>query len=367
MGDYKTKISKIKKAQLLLLIPLGLSLIAGIALAAVKDQKFYVIPVFLIVGIGIAELVLAVVRSTINNKNKPQPIRTYAYSEPKRAVSDNLIKEFDDYISKEMPELPLDNASIGINYTEDYLPDLRKAGFEMQKHLGISSFIITITLKKLGSLTQDKVDVGHFRMTGNITAEIEIDSSLNATMSLACLAHEMAHAYQIIKGKIPYNEGTIKEEQFTDLLTYYLGFSKIVRNGYYYGNHKLGYVEAADFAKIEEIYSSRTSSKGSFKKEKHDLIELINLYKTMVEQILELCEQLSHKYMPSDDKEFINKMTAKYDSQEVKDYINKVSDNIERKAKLDIEMDQIGVEMKIEELLEDKIKVQRIHDYIFGN
>ena len=47
-------------------------------------------------------------------------------------------------------------------------------------------------------------------------------------------------------------------------------------------------------------------------------------------------------------------------------YISRINKNIDRRAKLNINMDQIGVEMKLEELMEDKVKVQRIYDYIFS-
>ena len=85
----------------------------------------------------------------------------------------------------------------------------------------------------------------------------------------------------------------------------------------------------------------------------------------MVEQILSLCGNLLVKYMAPDDKEYIKSINEKYSSTEVKDYIFKINDNIERRAKLNINMDQIGVEMKIEELMEEKKRVERIYNHVF--
>ena len=69
--------------------------------------------------------------------------------------------------------------------------------------------------------------------------------------------------------------------------------------------------------------------------------------------------------MAPDDKEYIKSINEKYSSTEVKDYIFKINDNIERRAKLNINMDQIGVEMKIEELMEEKKRVERIYNHVF--
>lgn len=375
MSANKEKIEKIKKAQLFLLIPIGLCFIAMVVLGIAQQMDFYAIPGVLITLLGIAELVLVGVRVNENNKQSSGNRQTSSFSgssttyapPPARRVTDDFfIEEIDDYVAKEFPELPLDNATINLSFTTDYLSDIRKAAFEMQKHLGIQTFIITISIRKLNDENDKKREAGHFRRTGLITAEIEIDSHLSKTMALACLAHEMSHAYQSFKGKRPYEDGSLKEEQFTDLLTYYLGFSGLIKNGYYSGNQKLGYVESGDFNKIEEQYSSRTSSSGSYKKEKKDLKELINLYENMVEDVLSLCGNLLAKYMPPDDKMYIKSINEKYNSTEVKEYISKIKDNIDRRAKLNINMDQIGVEMKIEELMEDKTKVQRIYDYVFG-
>lgn len=369
------KIAKIKKAQLYLLIPIGLCFIAMVILGIAAQMDFYFIPGVLITLLGIAEIVLAGMRGHENRKQHERDRKTssyggastnYAQPPVRRATDDLFIKEIDDYVAREFPELPLDNAIIGLTFSTDYLSDIRKTAFEMQKHLGISTFIITISLRKLNDENAKKLEAGHFRRTGLITAEIEIDSNLSKVMALACLAHEMSHAYQSFKGKQPYQDGSTKEEQFTDLFTYYLGFSSLIKNGYYSGNQKLGYVEAGDFQKTEEQYSSRTSSSGSYKKEKKDLKELIILYETMIEEILSLCAGLLAKYMPPDDKSYIRTINEKYNSPKVKEYISKINDNIDRRAKLNLNMDQIGVEMKIEELMEDKTKVQRIYDYVFG-
>ena len=107
-------------------------------------------------------------------------------------------------------------------------------------------------------------------------------------------------------------------------------------------------------------------AKKFYKKEKKDFKEIISVYEATIGEIVSLCRDLLSKYMPPDDKVFVKSINEKYNSDEVKEYISRINKNIDRRAKLNINMDQIGVEMKLEELMEDKVKVQRIYDYIFS-
>ena len=380
MEINENKIRKIKKLRLFLFGFLILCWTSIFVLGGNGVEVFFPIPISLGVLSIIAEIVLGIILNKEtggqkkNSDDNPRPYNggsTNDYGPPPhknvRETTDSFIKEIDDYISKEYPELPYDEAVLNINFSSDFLSDIRKTTIEMQRHLGISDYItITVNLRKLNDGSSLKLEAGHFSRTGVITAEIEIDSGLSKDMALACLAHEMSHFYQSFKGRQPYEDGSIKEEQFTDLLTYYLGFSKLVKNGYYSNASKLGYVESEDFRKIEEQYSSRTSSSGSYKKEKKDLKEIISVYEATIGEIVSLCRDLLSKYMPPDDKVFVKSINEKYNSDEVKEYISRINKNIDRRAKLNINMDQIGVEMKLEELMEDKVKVQRIYDYIFS-
>ena len=298
---------------------------------------------------------------------------SYSYTPPPkthtRKVGDDFLNSVDEYVAREFPNLPFDDigriVEQGNKSTQEWA---NQVVVQMQKHLGLKYQIITVKLfDGSGDKDKTKKEAGSFRRTGLITADIMLDSSLSYFMMLACLAHEMAHAYQSFNGKQPYEDGCLEEEQFTDLLTFYLGFTKIVKNGYYGYNSKLGYVDDGDFLKIEEIYSKRTSSPSAFAKEKAELTQLSQLYERMVQETIDMCDQLLTKYLPPDDKTFVLNTKEHYSSNEEKAKIKQYQENIEKRSKDSLNLDITGLEIRLEELLKAKEKLVRIYNFIFAN
>lgn len=327
------------------------------------------------------DLIAFIIVITVSNKkdqvtpsNSTSTSGASSYSPPprptKRVLKDDVLENFDSYIAKEYPDLPLDEfvapkeAFALMSWGEKEMQLLVDA---MKKHIGIDTFAISVHYKKFPkSEDGSKTSGGSFQRTSLIAAVIYINDELTVSQVPACLSHEMAHAFQSFKGKQPYADNSDLEECFTDLLTFYLGFSKYVKRGYYSYNSKLGYVHDGDFLKIEEIYSNRTSSKGSFTDEKEELSKLIETYEFYVGEIVNQCERLSNKYMPGEDKSFIFEMRAKYQSDEINTRINQYKDGLERRAKNDLRSDIIGLEIKLEEIMKDKEKVNRIYNYVFN-
>ena len=291
------------------------------------------------------------------------------YTPPARKLNDEFLKKTDDYIATQYPSLPLDDIGIfSFSGDQDALEAIREMAYKMQSHVGLKYQIITIEFFK-GTAKSDATvkEAGNFRRTGALTAEINLDQSLDNFMLVACLAHEMAHAYQSFSGKQPYADNTNEEEFFTDLLTFYLGFTKIVKSGYYGFMKKLGYIADGDFLKIEEIYSKRTSAPNSYVKEKEELKQLSLLYESMVEEVLEKCESLSKKYLPPEDKTYILELKNQYGSEEEKAKIRKYNENVHKRSKDNLDSDIVGLEIRIENLMKAKEKLDRIYNYIFSN
>ncbi len=288
--------------------------------------------------------------------------------QPTRKVSDEFLLKMDEYIAKEYPNLPLNRIGQLPRGNGDRLEYARHVSSAMQKHLGLKYQIITISLfDSKTDPNKEKQETGTFQRTGLITADIKIDSSLDFMMFDACLAHEFAHAFQSFNGKQPYEDGTIEEEQFTDLLTFYLGFDRIVKLGYYGYQKKLGYVNDGDFLKIEEIYSKRTSAPDTYAKEKAELAQLADLYERMVVELIDECNQLLNKYLPPEDKTFVLETKEHYDSAEEKEKIKQYKENIERRAKSNVDLDITGLEIRLEDLMKTKQKLDRIYNFIFTN
>lgn len=296
------------------------------------------------------------------------------FDSKKRSLSDSQIKVFDEYVARVFPELPFDSWK---GSSEDWLhikdeKVLKNVIFQMQKHLGIDMFILTAVVSN-NELTKEP---GLFRRTGPISGEIKVNLNLlNNSAVMAVLCHEVAHAYQSFKGHDQYSEDKNEYEPFTDILTYYLGFSDIVKTGYYTSvtgkdgnihNIKLGYIEAGDFEYAKQIYSKRTSSIHSFEKEKKQLASLVEAYCAYVETMTSYSERLLGKYLPPDDKEFVKAMNEKYNSDEVKERIRQYKEKLERRSLEDIKMDIAGIEFKLEDLMEESKKIQRIHDFVFN-
>ena len=351
-----------------------------VALGTLSGGQFVSSAIF--AGLFVVDLIIFIIVISIRNKNDRvlpnnsaqnnhnESNNTPSYTPLKRALKDEVLEQFDSYISNNFSDLPLDEFKPPVERLFSFAyqeKDMQSLVNEMKKHIGIDTFAISVHFKKYPPAGKDnKTSGGSFQRTSLITAVIYINEELTTAQIPACLSHEMAHAYQSFKGKQPYADNSDLEECFTDLLTFYLGFSKFVKKGYYSNNSKLGYVHDGDFLKIEEIYSKRTSSKGSYVDEKQEFNQLIETFEQYINVIVDSCERLSKKYLPSEDKQFVLSMLEKYQSKEIKDKIEQYKKGFERRAISDLRTDTIGLEIKIEEAIKDKEKVVRIENYILN-
>ena len=332
MAVKQDKIAKIKKAQLFLLIPIGICFVAMIVLGVLQQMDLYAIPGSLIVLLGIAEIILAVMRSKENNKDNehprssssgtsysggtkanPQPSpKTNPDDLPKNIELRKKIWKFDAFVRDNFPKLPLEE----IEFSREELHELSDtAGFgnlkvetlrpivnKMLKHLNQTFNYASIEIRhvKPGELNQ----AGHIESTSHRIV-LNYDGHMTCNSVLALLAHEISHAYQFYEfSKYPGPEREV--EEFTDFLTFYLGFGSLVQKGYdyiYFDNehheHKvrLGYLD--DYA----LSFSRTTMNGR---------------KTMKEMALE-----------EDEEKRIIKNKAKQTSDMIPEYLNIISGTIE--------------------------------------
>lgn len=190
-----------------------------------------------------------------------------------RLLNDACIKEFDEFIAKVYPQLPLEEFKAKLVDTS--IEEIRKFSNKMQKHLGFDKQIFII---EYGDNLNEK-EAGLFRRDNILMCTIKIKNNLLKSQIEAVLAHEMAHAYQSFFGKSNYDDGNEQlSEIFTDALTMYLGFGSFIKNGYYIPKfekvERLGYIEAGDFFNVYKTFTSRASPI-NFLKRKNISLKLI--------------------------------------------------------------------------------------------
>ena len=388
-----------KKQRIVLFVILGFFSI-GLALqiiGAIKDMAEEMAP---IAGLGcylpcfilgIVEIYLASKRSQLNENKKEKKHRSHQKDStiipPHSSVDDDIIgggrfsnsnesdkkvlaletiAEFDEYIKDTFPELPFDEYKDNIEASSLFdITVLRQLCMRMQKHLGIEQYIITVEFEQ--SEPESK-EAGTFKRTGLLFAEIKIKEKVSGPAIWATLAHELSHAYQSFKGHPQFSDNVLESEQFTDILTFYLGFKPIVEKGYYTNlgdtRYKLGYIFPGDFYAAEKKYLERTSSIHAFEKEKKELSAKLLALRQYAAFIVSYCEQLEGKYLPEDDKQFVIEKKNIYSSSEYLDYLNNLEKELSRKAYMSIQMDIIGIEMKYEELMKDYEKIKAFATFV---
>lgn len=246
-------------------------------------------------------------------KANPQPSpKTNPDDLPENIELRKKIWKFDAFVRDNFPKLPLEE----IEFSREELHELSDtAGFgnlkvetlrpivnKMLRHLNQTFNYASIEIRhvKPGELNQ----AGHIESTSHRIV-LNYDGHMTCNSVLALLAHEISHAYQFYEfSKYPGPEREV--EEFTDFLTFYLGFGSLVQKGYdyiYFDNehheHKvrLGYLN--DYA----LSFSRTTMNGR---------------KAMKEMALE-----------EDEEKRIIKNKAKQTSDMIPEYLNIISGTIE--------------------------------------
>lgn len=246
-------------------------------------------------------------------KANPQPSpKTNPDDLPENIELRKKIWKFDAFVRDNFPKLPLEE----IEFSREELHELSDtAGFgnlkvetlrpivnKMLKHLNQTFNYASIEIRHVepGELNQ----AGHIESTSHRIV-LNYDGHMTCNSVLALLAHEISHAYQFYEfSKYPGPEREV--EEFTDFLTFYLGFGSLVQKGYdyiYFDNehheHKvrLGYLN--DYA----LSFSRTTMNGR---------------KAMKEMALE-----------EDEEKRIIKNKAKQTSDMIPEYLNIISGTIE--------------------------------------
>lgn len=163
----------------------------------------------------------------------------------RRLKLNHAFQDFDEYTSKEFPELPL----ALFNYDRQYLDSSKKMdeclskknfdGAEKElntvkkpilEHCQLNGYLIkTMFVNDL----PNKV-VALCVRTGLLNFEIRMRRlSLSSYSYIALMIHEIAYVYQIAKGKPLFDEKNLKtSEKYTDYLTLLLGFYDQISTGY---------------------------------------------------------------------------------------------------------------------------------------
>ncbi len=177
-----------------------------------------------------------------------------------------LFEKFDEYTSKEFPELPLKK----FQYTSEYM----ESADRLKKYLEIKDF--KNVEKELNIIKKDILKhcgldgyivkvIFDDNLPGKVAALSEPAGLLNCNIRMkrlpisfysyvALIMHETAHIYQIVSGNPLYDEENLQNsERYTDYLTLYLGFSEEVSFGYLLalGGEVPGKLNYLDFDDIE--------------------------------------------------------------------------------------------------------------------
>lgn len=381
MSKSKETITKIKKAQLYLLIPLGICLIAMIVLGVARQMDFYPIPCVMLILLGIVEIILVLKSKSSLRKPKvtpkqskssnPSPTYTdphpdYAKTGAKINNVDDLtinikarkkIWEFDAFVRDNYPNLPLEEISFsqdelkelvsnvnvkGILTTEILMPIVKK----MLKHLNQTFNYASVEVRR--------VEPGQVKQAGLIESTthkivVNYDGRMTYRSVLALLAHELSHAYQFYEFSKYPDEKDI--EYFTDFLTYYLGFGSLIEDGKIYRyvdySHKehevrLGYLDDYALAFSRTTMNGRKTMKEMALEENEEIRVIKNKIKQINDSIPEYLriissyiDNLTHcKNISGDDLSIAGRAAGDFKSIEI-EIINSINDRAYKETKLD--------------------------------
>lgn len=144
------------------------------------------------------------------------------YLSPRQIIS--YLMEFE----KKLPEPHKHYYTPVLNRTPIAVSELNQEAKRMMDYVGLTSYV-----PKCNFCTLEEGTGGNTKCcNSNIKVEINVSSKYqnNLEATLAVLAHEICHKYLYVHGL--YNPIEVINEIFTDLCTMYVGFGKIIVNGY---------------------------------------------------------------------------------------------------------------------------------------
>lgn len=352
------KIERIKKAQLLLLVLVIIDFVALIFVGALQGPQgvFIVLSVNLI-GLGIAELVLSRVRVHINRKkiedNSNKPSYTH-HPNPKPSEDDlpenikirEKIWKFDAFVRDNFENLPLEE----FYFDNSQLNELKYSLSRKELTAEVLKPLVNTMIKHLNqtfnyaNIVVNRVKPGETDHPGYIDGNRQITVNYDGVMPymsvLALLAHEISHAYQFYEFR-KYPGETLEVEEFTDFLTYYLGFGNLVDNGHRYFDKdtpiRLGYLNDYALSFSKTAMNARKTMRDIKRKEDEEIAYLKNNIKQTADMIPEyihlisaIVDNLSHcQTLESEDMSEIGNHVTEYQNY----YISEIRDLNEQSIK----------------------------------
>lgn len=345
------KIERIKKAQLILLVLVIIDFVSLILVGVLKGHVGFNIALSsVLVALGIAEIVLSRVRVRINRNRKQEETPftggpTYTYHSNHKISEEDLpenieirekIRKFDVFVRDNFENLPLEEFS----FNEESL-------FELKQSLNLKELtpkvlrpLVNMMIKHLGqtfnfaNIVVNIVNPGEVNNAGHIDEDHEItinyDGAMPYTSVLAVLAHEISHAYQFYEFR-KYPGERMEVEEFTDFLTYYLGFGNFIDKGYvyFYGGRsiRLGYLDdyALNFSKT--TMKARKTMREIKREEDEEIVHLKNDIKQTAEMIPEYIRLISSivnnlsncQNLESEDMSEIGRHVTEYQNYYIRD------------------------------------------------
>lgn len=328
--------------------------------ATIKNEYLIIVSICLF-SVSIPLFIVFCVLANNDGKNKkprnesPHKERPYAYAagntnksfefndreRVELEVAQSLANKFDKAVRVHYSELPLPNYCVPdsvwyrlVNYLHDeiLLEDaLRMSLKDMEKHLGV----IEGNGSKIELGEVEKETAGNISRHGYASNVIRIGfkEEYSPSTYIAILAHELSHAYQFRQGKEIVFEG-LEEEQFTDVLTMYLGFGPYTldgKNGKGHENYEIGYVKTQVLKlaekNVETLRKDREKQRiidAENKKIEVEIDRIKGLLKTYVGSFQDRIYELESGKMNEVDKKSINEAVSHFDARYFKDLTSKI-------------------------------------------
>ena len=260
--DAKAKYRSIKKAQLIILIPIVIGVIGMTVFGVLNIPTASGLFATVALVCGFVEILLAASRKRLSRNtgdsksshskhesNNSGPFYHETNTNKNVNVDDlpenvsirEKIWKFDSFVRDYFRQLPLDD----ISFSENEIRELkRQVNTNAYLDKDLLKPIIDKMLRHLNqtfnyaSIEVRRVEPGQVQQAGHIDTwshriVVNYDGKMGYKNVLALIAHEMSHAFQFYEfSKYPGETNEI--EEFTDFLTFYLGFGPLMDKGYDY-------------------------------------------------------------------------------------------------------------------------------------